>query len=365
MRFITLASITDQTLLITPRFDGQVLRLGMAEVVTEAEVPARVFGTGTVEISEGYWDDLMIVDGEYDGPYRDGDSYGWRWDGAPHHSASSQFFAMNVTPVPVMEPVPHNRIVVEGLPDLTDATTVNVLRMTTDGETVIRGGWQIPSTTAFTVDDVEAPFGVETRYRLELFDSDGVSLGWTEPTEPVTLDFAGTLIQNCLDADLNATVIHMAGSGQSHARSRGGEVVAAPNRAPYWVGSGVRTVSTRLIFRVYDEEERSKLAQLMGGYGDSITEVLCMRTTDPLHLGSPFYMLATQPETHGVDWRWGGDITESVWDVVEVQPPGLGLSRALLTWNDVMATYPTWSAVMGEYASWAALMQDRSLIGRT
>lgn len=74
MRFITLAEITAQTLVILPRFAGQVLRLGATEVVTEAETPARVYGTGMVEISEGYWDDCTIVAGEYAGPPFNGSS---------------------------------------------------------------------------------------------------------------------------------------------------------------------------------------------------------------------------------------------------------------------------------------------------
>lgn len=35
-----------------------------------------------------WWDDIMIVEGTYDGPYRDGDSPGWVWTGTPHDSAS-------------------------------------------------------------------------------------------------------------------------------------------------------------------------------------------------------------------------------------------------------------------------------------
>lgn len=93
MRFINLTTITDQTVVITPRYDGQVLRLGATEIVTQALVPARIYGTGTVEISEGYWDDVAVVDGNYDGPWFDGNSPSTdvsqhRWVGANNNSES-------------------------------------------------------------------------------------------------------------------------------------------------------------------------------------------------------------------------------------------------------------------------------------
>lgn len=42
------------------------------------------FGNGDV-----WWDDLMIVEGVYNGPYRDGDSPGWGWLGAVGQSVSA------------------------------------------------------------------------------------------------------------------------------------------------------------------------------------------------------------------------------------------------------------------------------------
>lgn len=72
MNFIDLAEISNQTVMITPRDSGQVVRLGATEVVTRAEEPVRVYGTGTVEISEGYWDNFAIINGTYTGPWFDG-----------------------------------------------------------------------------------------------------------------------------------------------------------------------------------------------------------------------------------------------------------------------------------------------------
>lgn len=94
MNFVTLVSISNQTVVIIPRYSGQVLRLGSVEVVTVAEQPARVYGTGVVEVSEGYWDLCTVVAGDYDGPAFtagervrvDGSLMVTDWDGADNAS---------------------------------------------------------------------------------------------------------------------------------------------------------------------------------------------------------------------------------------------------------------------------------------
>lgn len=75
MNFITLATLTDQTLLITPRRAWQRLRLAGDELAPEGDgVQMRIYGSGLVEVSEGWWDRFLIADGEYDGEYFDGNS---------------------------------------------------------------------------------------------------------------------------------------------------------------------------------------------------------------------------------------------------------------------------------------------------
>lgn len=94
MNFVPLTTITNQTFLITPRNAGQVVRVGAQEIITEAGVPVRVYGSGTVELSEGWWDQAGVFDGNYTGPYIDGGTKPGgmlkrtRWLGTPHESAS-------------------------------------------------------------------------------------------------------------------------------------------------------------------------------------------------------------------------------------------------------------------------------------
>lgn len=74
MNFVTLTSVSNQTVVITPRYSGQIVRVGSQEVVTTAGEEVRVFGSGSVDVSEGWWDDLTIVDGDYSGPSFDGNT---------------------------------------------------------------------------------------------------------------------------------------------------------------------------------------------------------------------------------------------------------------------------------------------------
>lgn len=88
----------------------------------------------------------MLTDGEYDGPYRDGDSGGWQWEGTPNASAS------RTTPTPVVPLVPYT--------DITEAYntagTINTLEVDNKGRTPsteVRGGW--------VTSDTETTFGDE------------------------------------------------------------------------------------------------------------------------------------------------------------------------------------------------------------
>ncbi len=48
----------------------------------------RLRNGGSIGQGDVWWDDLMIVEGTYTGPYRDGRSPGWAWEGTPDASPS-------------------------------------------------------------------------------------------------------------------------------------------------------------------------------------------------------------------------------------------------------------------------------------
>lgn len=88
------AVLNDQTFMITPRSNGQFVYFNNKKYETAAGVPIRIYGTGTIGLGPGYWDDKLIVDGYYPGPYFDGDTPDLngryhKWVGTPHQSEST------------------------------------------------------------------------------------------------------------------------------------------------------------------------------------------------------------------------------------------------------------------------------------
>ena len=97
---VTIPSLTAKTVLVTPRYAGQVMHAGSSDYVATGDgVPLRFFvpGPQAVEFGEGWWDKVMVVDGSYLGPYFDGDTtddlstnplFRYSWTGTEHASQS-------------------------------------------------------------------------------------------------------------------------------------------------------------------------------------------------------------------------------------------------------------------------------------
>lgn len=88
MNFVEIAVLDNQVLIITPRQTGQIVRFNGTDRVTVGLSPIRLVGSGPVLLSSGWWDNLLITDSDYDGPYFDGDSPSTEnsrtsWEGTP------------------------------------------------------------------------------------------------------------------------------------------------------------------------------------------------------------------------------------------------------------------------------------------
>lgn len=91
---LTIVTLTNQTVIITPRYSNQTIQLADgASVATTAGVPVRLSGTGPVVLSQGWWDDLAVTEADYAGGYFDGGSEAgelvqYAWTGAANGSTS-------------------------------------------------------------------------------------------------------------------------------------------------------------------------------------------------------------------------------------------------------------------------------------
>lgn len=88
MNFVEIAVLANQVFIVTPRETGQIVRFNGTDRATVALSPIRVVGSGPVLLSSGWWDDVLITNSEYDGPYFDGDSpetvdSRTEWEGTP------------------------------------------------------------------------------------------------------------------------------------------------------------------------------------------------------------------------------------------------------------------------------------------
>lgn len=98
------ASLSGETVVIRARFAEQAVQFGGVEHYPSSGGEIRVSGTGSVDLSEGWWTDIGLFAGVYDGPAFSGDSgttvingrsYRTQWDGTPDNSTSS---AWTMTP---------------------------------------------------------------------------------------------------------------------------------------------------------------------------------------------------------------------------------------------------------------------------
>ncbi|ACV09958.1 hypothetical protein [Jonesia denitrificans] len=72
MRYETIATLANETYVITPLEEGQALHFNGNRYTGPVGEPIRVYGTGPVEISQGKWGNRLRATGKYDGPYFDG-----------------------------------------------------------------------------------------------------------------------------------------------------------------------------------------------------------------------------------------------------------------------------------------------------
>jgi len=117
---ITLASAS--TVLATARNSGQTVTVtGDTATSATTDEALTVYGTTTVTLGPGWWDDILLVEGDYSGGYFDGDTpddsplapgYAYDWDDLPDASTSSM--TQIVIDTPRVPPVPQYRVLMSG-----------------------------------------------------------------------------------------------------------------------------------------------------------------------------------------------------------------------------------------------------------
>lgn len=269
------------------------------------------------------------------------------------------------TPFADMNPVP--RVLVDVPVSEFPAGSVTVsLQSTCEGRTIdVRGGQRLPASSPVVVLDPEPGFGVPTAYTLTGFDAAGVVVG-SRQLGSVTVEFAGTVIQQPLDPRLSALVELMKGTGAELSRSTpGGPVYPQSSVLPGMVGLGPRRGLQRvpLVINTLTDEDAAALDATLGTYDTPQLPVWLVRTTPDGHLPRRFFCHV--PELVKDDMFLGSDLGRVRFSatVTEVRPPVAGITSAGLTWSDVRVFYSTWSQLRAAYSTWSDLKRDTSLVG--
>ena len=253
-----------------------------------------------------------------------------------------------VTGYPYSSTPPRIEVLVQG------ATSARLtVRRLADGQApaVVRGAINLVVTNPLAVVDYEAPLGVPVQYQVEEFSALGASLGFST-SAPVTLDVEGTFLHQPLYPERCVRVLHLDASLIEHQVSFAGDH-ARPGlrKLGVWFGRGRGGTRATLEFATETQTDHDILISMFGVGDEQVPPVLCLRTTDPVRLPMPFYLLAAEPGYKGFDWHHDGQTTIWRWSVEQTTPPAPSIVVPGYTYEDLEAYY---AAMAGTYSTLAA-----------
>lgn len=273
------------------------------------------------------------------------------WDGTVGGSTSSLYIpVVTLTATLTPDPCPRVEVLITDLPPTAD--TVTVYRLAAGREYQMRGGVAAEVVGALTRIDFEVPFGVPAQYRAEMFDSDGLSLGFT-PTATIQVDVAETWVHNPLDPQGATTVNFLNTAAKSLKRPFDGDRVRPLGRSVAVVVTGQRRGLEDVVLDVYVDglDQADKLQAMFGSYGVRTVPVICFRigAADRIRLPRPLFAGILTLDEQGLNYSVDSDLIVFGMTGDEVTPPTPALVVPLLTRADLNAFYPTRAALNAAY----------------
>lgn len=261
-------------------------------------------------------------------------------------------------------PAPRVEVLLSELP--AGVAFVTVYRLADGRQYQVRGAVNAATAGALTRIDNEVPFGVPVTYRAELFDTDGMSLGFTE-SSTVQVDAPDTWVHNPLDpagavqADLRGT-----DAPQLTRQSEGDVYYPQGRRVGVLVTGQRRGLSdVQLEFIVDSEDAADRFTRLLGGYASQTVPALCIRVGagQLVRLPKPFFagvLSSTEQDlrpTLGLD-SFAYQVTGQ-----EIAPPAVGIVVPLLTNADLNAAFRSNTAMNGSYLTNLDINRSYELAG--
>lgn len=260
-------------------------------------------------------------------------------------------------------PCPRVEVIIDGLD--AGVTSLTLYRIAEGRQWRVRGAVRVTVSEGFQILDVEAPFETAMQYRAEMFDSGGVSLGFTDTSESVTLSVEETWIHNPLDP-WNAVAIDLADrSGRALTRPISGQRYTVEQRplAIFITGQRRGLEGVELFLSTDDTEVAAKFEGMLGDYTTQTVPVLCVRTPPLIDIPRTFFAGVMAPTARPVNVHMGG--TLRTWDVNadEGEPPFPGIIVPLLTRDDIDAAYATRDDLDAAYPTRLDIDRDFGLAG--
>ena len=271
----------------------------------------------------------------------------------------------SLTPFVDMAPVPRVLIDVPVVEFPAGSATVSLTR-TSEGRTfAVRGGQRLPATSPAIVLDPEPAFQVVSSYTVVGHDANGAVVGsW--PIGSVSIDFAGTVIQQPLDPRLSVQVARLKGTAETLTRGTPGTVSYAQGRVlPGLVGLGPRRGLQGVDLELFVDsfEAADALQSTLGTYDAPQLPVWLIRTPVDQRLPRVFFCHVPELEEHSVVGSSPNEYVRFSAKVTEVDPPAAGITATVLTHSDMKVFFATHTAVKAQYATHSDIKRDTSLIG--
>lgn len=276
-----------------------------------------------------------------------------------------------------------------------DTATLTVYRTAAGRTHEVRGAVRAATAGSFTRIDFECPFNILVSYRAEMFDADGISLGFTDATVlPDVIDgpipdddlypsdfffpeegligtgllSAYSWLHNPLDPQGAVRVSAMDSSARSLSRPVDGSISRPMGRRVGVMLSRGRGGLAGFTYDIHapDEASADKVQAMLGDYTSNTVPVLCLRVGGDetrMRIPKPLFLGVLDIPEEDIDVRWGGTETIQRMTGDEVAPPVPGLFIPLLTNADLNAYYATNAALIADNANNATVNRRYDLAG--
>lgn len=286
---------------------------------------------------------------------------------------------------------PRVEVLVTGLAGV---AAITVSRTASNRTHQVRGMVRTPVSGAVSRIDFEVPFNVSVSYRAELFDADGLTIGFTNAVAlPDTISGLApstvlapsaslapgevvvgrgvaskyTWMHNPLNPEGAARVNVLPSSAQVLSRPTPGGVVYPRGRRVGVMVSEPRRGLAGFVFDVECESDADadRVQAMLGDYSSTTVPVLCVRggADFAARVAFPLFLGTTDITEEDVNVKWGGGITAQRITGDEVSPPVPGLFIPLLTYADLNAYYTRYSTFNSDNATYLAGSRRYELAG--